>query len=49
MSCLIQNEYRFNSDFRKYVDEFCKNNECALEEAFKDEQVKRKFWLYAEV
>ncbi|MBD5487302.1 MAG: hypothetical protein HDR13_00685 [Lachnospiraceae bacterium] len=46
---LIQNEYRYNSNFKKYVDEYCAKNECTLEDAFQNEQVKRKFWMYTEV
>ena len=46
---LIQNEYKFNVNFRRYVDEYCENNECTLEDAFNSEQVKRKFHMYTEV
>ena len=49
MSFLIKNEYKYNSNFRKYVDEYCANNGCALEDAFKDDQIKRKFWMCTEV
>lgn len=45
----ICNEYKFNSNFRKYVDEYCKENGCTPEDAFNDEQVKRMFWRYTEV
>lgn len=46
---LMRNEYVFNSNFRKYVDEYCANNGCTLEDAFKADQVKKKFWIYTEV
>ena len=46
---LIENEYRYNSYFRKYVDEYCEKNGCTLETAFKNDQIKRKFYLYTEV
>ena len=46
---LIQNEYRFNENFRNYVDEYCKGHGCTLEDAFNDEQVRKKFWMYADV
>ena len=46
---LIRNEYVFNSNFRKYVDEYCANNGCTLEDAFNNEQVKRTFYMYTEV
>ena len=49
MSLLIKNEYRYNSNFKKYVDEYCAKNECTLEDAFKTDQVKKKFWIYTEV
>lgn len=46
---LLQNEYKYNVNFRKYVDECCKKNGYTLEDALKDEQVKRMFWRYTEV
>lgn len=49
MNCLMQNEYRYNPNFRQYVDEYCVSNQCTLEDAFNDEYVKRKFWMYTEV
>lgn len=46
---LMINEYRYNATFRKYVNEYCNKNECTLEDTFKDDQVKRKFWIHTEV
>ncbi len=46
---LIKNEYRYNSNFRKYVDEYCNKHECTVEEAFNDAHVKQMFWRYTEV
>lgn len=46
---LIRNEYRYNSNFKQYVDEYCSKNGCTVDEAFKKEQVKRMFWRYTEV
>ncbi len=46
---LMKNEYRYNYNFKKYVDEYCANNECTLEDAFNDDQVKSMFWWYTEV
>ena len=46
---LIKNEYKFNKIFKQYVDEYCERNGCTLEDAFKDEQIKRKFYMYTEV
>lgn len=46
---MIKNEYKFNSDFREYVDEYCEKHECTLEDAFNDEDIKQIFWKYTEV
>lgn len=49
MKNLIKNEYKHNSNFRKYVDEYCKQNRCTIDEAFCNEDVKRMFWRCTEV
>lgn len=49
MNYLIENEYNYNSNFKKYVDEYCKNNKCAIKDALNNEQVKRMFWRFTEV
>lgn len=46
---LILNEYRHNSKFRKYVNEYCKKNKCTIKDALKTEKVKQRFWLYTEL
>ena len=46
---LICNEYKFNKNFKNFVDEYCKKNGWTKEDAFKDEQIKRIFWRYTEV
>ena len=46
---LIENEYRYNINFKKYVDEFCKENKCTLEDALKNEHVKHMFWRYTDL
>ena len=46
---LIKNEYSYNSNFRKYVDDFCKRNMCSIDIAFKDDKFKRAFFRYTEV
>lgn len=46
---LMMNEYRYNANFRKYVDEYCNNNKCSVEEALNDSNVKQMFWRYTEV
>lgn len=49
MKNLMENEYRYNSNFKKYVDEYCNNNRCTVDEAFGDEEIKRTFWRYTEI
>lgn len=49
MNLLISNEYKYNVCFKKFIDDFCKRNGCTLEDAFNDERVKRRFWMYTEV
>lgn len=45
----MKNEYRYISKFKKYVDEYCNKNDCAVDKALKEERIKRMFWLYTEV
>ena len=46
---LIQNEYRYNTYFKRFVDEFCRTHDCTVEDALKDDQIRKKFWMYTEV
>lgn len=46
---MIKNEYMYNSNFKNYVDEFCRINKCSVDEALENDQVKRMFWRYTEV
>ena len=46
---MIKNEYNYNTNFKRYVDDFCRINNCEVEEALENEQVKRMFWRYTEV
>lgn len=46
---LMKNEYQYNCNFRKYVDEYCNRNRCTVDEAFCNEDVKRMFWRYTEI
>lgn len=46
---LMRNEYRYNLNFKKYVDEYCDKNMCTVDEAFNDQHVKQMFWKYTEV
>jgi hypothetical protein len=43
MTNLMKNEYRYNSNFRKFVDEYCNNNRCTVDEAFCSEEIKKCF------
>lgn len=46
---MIINEYKYNSDFMEYVDKYCEKNNCSLEDAFNDDDIKQVFWKYTEV
>ena len=46
---MVRNEYMYNRSFRVYVDEYCKENKCTLEEALVHEDVKRAFRHYSDV
>lgn len=39
----INNEYMFNGEFKKYVDKYCEIKKLTVDEALKDEQIKREF------
>lgn len=49
MTNLMRNEYQHNSNFGKYVYEYCNKNRCTVDEAFYNEEIKRMFWMYTEV
>ena len=46
---LIKNDYMFNVNFRKYVNEYCANNKCTFEDALKKEEIKQAFRRHTEV
>lgn len=46
---LMMNEYRYNSNFRKCVDEYCDKNKCLVEDALNDSYIKQMFLKYTEV
>ena len=46
---IIQNEYKFNGKFRKFVDEYCKEHKCEKQDAFNQKLIKQEFWRYTEV
>ena len=45
---MIQNEYMFNRRFREYVDKYCQDNECTVEEAFTHEAVRKAYLHFTE-
>ena len=46
---LIENEYRHNIRFRRFVDRYCEENGLTVEQALERDEVKRAFWHYTEV
>ncbi len=44
-----ENEYRHNSRFRKYVDEYCREHGVTTEEALDRDKVRQAFWRFTEV
>ena len=45
----LENEYRYNPDFREYVYKQCKRYNLTVEEALRQEIVKQVYLYYAEV
>lgn len=45
----MHNEYKFNKKFRDYVDKYCKQNKCSIEESFGSAEVRRAYQQYREV
>ena len=45
----LENEYRYNPDFREYVDKHCKRYNLTVEEALRQEIVKQVYLYYAEI
>ena len=43
METMIKNEYLHNSYFRNLVNEYCKKNRISIDEAFKEEEIKKLF------
>lgn len=46
---LMMNEYRYNNNFKKIVDDYCVENGCEIEEAFNDKSVKQMFLRVTEL
>ena len=45
----LENEYRYNTAFREYVDKHCKRYNLTVDEALRHEIVKQVYLYYAEV
>ena len=49
MNSIMKSEYMYNSKFKKYVDKYCKKNNCTIKEAFKKKKIKLALWQYTDV
>lgn len=49
MYSMLKSEYMFNSNFRRYVDEYCRKNGCTKEDAFNKKEVRQTFWKHTDV
>lgn len=47
--CNLENEYRYNQDFREYVDKHCKRYNLTVDEALSQAIVRQAYLYYAEV
>lgn len=47
-SVLMQNEYKFNPDFRRYVDRYCNTYGKTVDEALTHEIVRQAYLMYTE-
>lgn len=45
----LENEYRYNTAFREYVDKHCKRHNLTVEEALRQAIVRQAYLYYAEV
>lgn len=48
-STLMENEYKYNSDFRRYVDQYCNKHGKTVEEALTHEIVRQRYLMDTEV
>ena len=46
---MIENEYRHNARFRRFVDKYCGEKGLTLEQALKRDEVKRIFRHYTDL
>lgn len=46
---MIQNDYKFNQQFQKFVDAYCQENGVSVDEALGHVEVKRAWRQYTEV
>ena len=49
MRQMAENEYRYNSRFRAFVDDWCREHGVTTEEALERDEVKQAFWRFTEV
>lgn len=47
-STLMENEYRFNLDFRRYVDRYCNTHGKTVKEALTHEMVRQAYLMYTD-
>ncbi|MBD5524559.1 MAG: hypothetical protein HDR04_09085 [Lachnospiraceae bacterium] len=46
---MIENEYRHNRRFREYVDQYCADHDMTVEQAFKQDSVRKEFLMHTDV
>lgn len=46
---MIENECRHNKRFRQAVDKYCRENSLTVEQALKQDEVKRMFRYYTDL
>lgn len=49
MNSMMKSEYKFNKNFRKYVDEYCEKNGCTKEDAFNKKDIRQMFWMHTDI
>lgn len=49
MKSLMKNEYNYNFNFRKYVDEYCNTHKCTTEEAFNAPKIRQIFLYFTDL
>ena len=49
MEIMMKDEYFNNSYFRNFVNEYCNKNRITIDEAFKEEEIKKLFMRLTDV